>query len=315
MSWTFHSQKKKKKKNHWCTHLCYALVKCKPKEIRGYFVVIRERNKLEYVYYEKKMKKNWKIPKNSILHKRKVQREKLQKKNFLCFWFLHQIYFQRFKILFFLVLGKLWKEKEEKEHKGPKKKMLGRFDGHCLKKIPLSFSLAKNGYISRRWYDPESREKVTLPGYGAPVAVGDEFYQRQKIGWEERNREFRKKILARRRHIANELLFGRDACLMLNKMQQGGNQKALQNHLVNNLYALKLKRFKLEFLDDSKRGLAKDAQKRHKRIIEPTTAKKAIETTTTKKIITNPINPDETNPINPDKTTPPPTPTPTEEIK
>lgn len=71
----------------------------------------------------------------------------------------------------------------------------------------------------------------------------------QPYEWAKRNREFRRRLVNIRRHMANELLFGTAAVKMLNKVSIGNNQKKLQQVLVKNLYALKLAKFKKERMD------------------------------------------------------------------
>ena len=71
----------------------------------------------------------------------------------------------------------------------------------------------------------------------------------QKFEWLKKNESFRWHLVNKQRNIANELLFGRAAVHMINKIQYGGNQPQLKGILVNNLYSLKLSRFRFERME------------------------------------------------------------------
>ena len=59
----------------------------------------------------------------------------------------------------------------------------------------------------------------------------------------------RKEIVKRRRHIAKELLYGRAANYMIAKLSKGSNHKKLEKILVDHLYALKVNKFRLAFME------------------------------------------------------------------
>ena len=90
------------------------------------------------------------------------------------------------------------------------------------------------------------------------------FYEtsEQNMSFQKRNKRVRRALTMKNRHLAKELLYGRDANAMFNKLSKGGNQKKLQEIFVKHMYGLKLNMFRYEFDNVNRDEFVKKAKKK-----------------------------------------------------
>eukprot|EP00485_Elphidium_margaritaceum_P002565 CAMPEP_0202694464 /NCGR_PEP_ID=MMETSP1385-20130828/8325_1 /ASSEMBLY_ACC=CAM_ASM_000861 /TAXON_ID=933848 /ORGANISM="Elphidium margaritaceum" /LENGTH=183 /DNA_ID=CAMNT_0049350317 /DNA_START=12 /DNA_END=563 /DNA_ORIENTATION=- len=110
---------------------------------------------------------------------------------------------------------------------------------------------------------------TALPDYAKPLPLDvktgklkREFSKKPQSETSKINHRFRKYVTFYRRRMDRELVFGYAACRMMNKLSKGGNQKMLQQELVNHLYALKLNSFRMPFMELESDRVEDDLEKR-----------------------------------------------------